>query len=68
MRISWRALLTWKLSKFSLAYAEMRLILVRLLWHFDIELLPGSMNWYDQKVFIFWEKPDLDVKLTRVRY
>ncbi|PVH96874.1 cytochrome P450, partial [Periconia macrospinosa] len=50
----------------NLAYAEMRLIMGRLLWNFDIELEPGFENWAKQKVYILWEKPDLGVKLTPV--
>jgi len=34
----------------SLAYAEMRVILARMLWNFDMELQPESQNWDDQKV------------------
>lgn len=34
----------------SLAYAEMRLILTRVLWNFDLELQAESKNWADQKV------------------
>ncbi|TGO65481.1 hypothetical protein BCON_0002g00650 [Botryotinia convoluta] len=44
-----------------LAMAEMRAILVRILWHFDINLCEESRNWDEQKVFILWEKPDLMV-------
>ncbi|RGP79802.1 hypothetical protein FLONG3_2116 [Fusarium longipes] len=50
----------------NLAYVEMRLILTRLLWKFDLELLPESKNWYDQKIFFFWNKGSLHVKLTEV--
>ncbi|KAH7021327.1 cytochrome P450 [Microdochium trichocladiopsis] len=51
----------------NLAYAEMRLILTRLLWRFDLELLPESRNWNQQRVFILWEKPNLMVKVTPVQ-
>lgn len=34
----------------SLAYAEMRLILARVLWNFDMELDPSSLEWDNQKV------------------
>ena len=34
----------------SLAYAEMRLILARMLWNFDLELQPDSQDWTSQKV------------------
>lgn len=45
---------------FSLAYAEMRLILARLVFNFDINLAPESRSWTTgQKVFFFWDKPPL---------
>ncbi|KAJ4115320.1 hypothetical protein NW768_011172 [Fusarium equiseti] len=50
----------------NLAYVEMRLLLTRLLWKFDLELMPDSKDWYDQKIYISWEKNDLNVKLTEV--
>lgn len=54
------------LTSNSLAYAEMRLILARLLWNFDLELMPESRNWKDQKIYTLWEKGALNVKLTPV--
>lgn len=55
------------LIKGSLAYAEMRLILARLLWNFDIELDERSRRWIDEmKMFVLWEKQPLFVKLTPV--
>ncbi|TVY67409.1 Cytochrome P450 monooxygenase aclL [Lachnellula suecica] len=51
----------------NLAYAEMRLILARLLWNFDLELDARSENWTDgMKMYILWEKPALYVKLKPV--
>lgn len=50
----------------SLAYVEMRLLLTRLLWKFDLELSPESKNWYSQNVFVLWEKGGLQVKLKEV--
>ncbi|KAF2808085.1 isotrichodermin C-15 hydroxylase [Mytilinidion resinicola] len=49
-----------------LAYAEMRLIMARVFWTFDLELVEKETNWLDQKVFSLWEKPPLMVKLTPV--
>ncbi|KAM6507173.1 hypothetical protein FALCPG4_018555 [Fusarium falciforme] len=47
------------------AWAEMRLVLARMLWHFDFELVSESDGWISwQKVFVFWEKPPLKVKIT----
>ncbi|APA13827.1 hypothetical protein SS1G_13923 [Sclerotinia sclerotiorum 1980 UF-70] len=52
----------------NLAYAEMRLILARILWNFDLELAPESKNWgEDMKIFLLWEKPELLVRLRGVR-
>ncbi|KAE8331440.1 cytochrome P450 [Aspergillus sergii] len=47
----------------NLAYAEMRVILARVLWNFDITLCEESRHWRDQKTYILWEKPPLWVKL-----
>jgi hypothetical protein len=48
----------------SLAYAEIRLILCKLLFNFYIELCPESTNWIDQDVYFLWDKPPLNVALT----
>jgi cytochrome P450 len=49
----------------SMAWAEIRSILARLIWNFDMELQTESSNWADkQKVYILWDKPSLMVKLT----
>lgn len=48
-----------------MAWAEIRTILARFIWHFDVELLDPSMNdWDKQKVFILWAKKPLMVRLT----
>ncbi|OQE23218.1 hypothetical protein PENSTE_c009G01792 [Penicillium steckii] len=47
----------------NLAYAEIRLILCRLLWNFDVELCSVSENWVDQEVYFLWEKSPLMVNL-----
>lgn len=53
----------------SLAYLEMRLILARLLWNFDVGAADGKggPEWRGQKVFLLWEKIPIEVKLTPVR-
>ncbi|KAM0123417.1 hypothetical protein ACHAO1_011300 [Botrytis cinerea] len=48
----------------NLAYNEMRVILARTIWKFDLELCPESRGWNDQKSYILWEKPSLMCKLT----
>ncbi|KAF4539586.1 Benzoate 4-monooxygenase cytochrome p450 protein [Lasiodiplodia theobromae] len=49
----------------NLAYHEMRLILAKLLWNFDMELAePLSTGWAEsQKTYILWDKPPLMVRL-----
>ncbi|KAI1191912.1 cytochrome P450, partial [Nemania serpens] len=49
----------------NLAYHEMRLIMSKILFHFDLRLDPSCEEWYDQRVFGIWEKPPLKVYLTR---
>ncbi|KAH8808674.1 toxin biosynthesis cytochrome P450 monooxygenase [Xylogone sp. PMI_703] len=48
----------------SLAYAEMRLILARILWNFDLHLTPGTENWENQEMYILWQKGPLKVTIT----
>ena len=44
----------------NLAYNEMRTILARLLWRFDIELSPDSCSWIKgQRTYVVWDKPPL---------
>lgn len=54
----------------NLAYAEMRTLLARLVWGFEMELVDGGAKdgkeWIDQKVFFLWQKPALNVWLTPV--
>ncbi|OCT49467.1 Isotrichodermin C-15 hydroxylase [Cladophialophora carrionii] len=47
----------------NLALHEMRSILGRVLWNFDMELCEESQRWPDQKVFVVWSKPPLMVHL-----
>ena len=52
----------------SLAYAEMRLILAKVLFNFDMELVNKERDWMgEQKVFALWEKPALEVRLRPVK-
>lgn len=52
----------------NLAIAEMRHILARLVWKFDMVLANGSENWLvKQKNYLLWDKPNLNVHLTPVR-
>ncbi|KAF5628928.1 cytochrome P450 monooxygenase [Fusarium sp. NRRL 52700] len=47
----------------NLAYFEMRLLIARLIWRFDLELDPRSADWNRQKTFLLWEKPPMFVKI-----
>lgn len=51
----------------SLAYAELKLILARILYNFDMELVDPDEDWMDQKAFFIWTKPPLNIYLTPVR-
>ncbi|KAI2464300.1 benzoate 4-monooxygenase cytochrome P450 [Annulohypoxylon bovei var. microspora] len=47
---------------------ETRVILAKLIYNFDIELMPECSKWLEnQKNYIAWHKPPLMVKLTPVR-
>ncbi|KAK3386377.1 cytochrome P450 [Sordaria brevicollis] len=49
----------------NLAYLEMRIILARLLWNFDLKIAADSVDWMEkQKIFNFWDKDALNVYLT----
>lgn len=48
----------------NMAWAEIRTILARLVWYFDMTLEEESAQWENQKVFVLWDKPSLMVKLT----
>jgi cytochrome P450 len=52
------------LWSFSLAYAEMRLILAKMVFNFDMELVDKDMDWLDHKSTTLWIKPPLNVYLT----
>lgn len=50
----------------NLAYAEMRVVLARIAWNFELELLPESESWIEgQKCFIVYQKPPLIMKLHK---
>lgn len=50
----------------NLAYMEAKVTLARMIWGFDMELMPESLDWSKQKVYLLWEKRPLYVKLTEV--
>lgn len=50
---------------YSLANIEMRLILAKMLWHFDFTLTPECANWpKDQYIYTSWEKIPLKVHIS----
>lgn len=49
----------------SLAYAELRTTLARMIFNFDMKLARKSEGWLDgQRVYNLWRKPPLYVHLT----
>ncbi|KAI1178461.1 cytochrome P450 [Nemania sp. FL0916] len=51
----------------NLAYAEMRLILAKIVFNFDMSLAEDSYGWLqDQKAYVLWEKPVLNIHLKPV--
>ncbi|CCF36308.1 cytochrome P450 monooxygenase [Colletotrichum higginsianum] len=49
----------------NLAYAEMRMILARIVWNFDLRPTNESLTWMERnEAFNLWEKPALNVHLT----
>lgn len=64
----WAAQFRYAKSKIqNLAYAEMRLILAKLMWSFDLELDTRSNKWMEEcKVMTVWIKPPLWVQLREV--
>ncbi|KAK2048187.1 cytochrome P450 [Colletotrichum somersetense] len=51
----------------NLAYVEMRIVLARLLWNFDLALAEDSEEWMEtQKIYTLWEKGPLNVYLRPV--
>ena len=52
----------------NLAYAEMRLFLAKMLWHFDFELADPNDEWFARlKAYSVWDRPSLKIRLTPVR-
>ena len=48
----------------NLAYAEMRVILAKLVWAFEWEIEESSRGWVErQEVYFLWDKPALRVRL-----
>lgn len=54
----------WNCIGKNLAYAEMRLIVAKVLWNFDMKLANAGDKWADQNVYGLWDKKPLMVELT----
>ena len=64
---TWRILFA-QLMIGSLAYAEMRLLLAKMLWHFDMELAHSQDNWFAKlQGFTIWNRSGLDIRLKSVK-
>ncbi|KAJ4356741.1 uncharacterized protein N0V89_004777 [Didymosphaeria variabile] len=51
-----------------LAYAEMRILLAKMLWHFDFELADAAKQWHESlRAFLIWERTPLRVRLRKVQ-
>lgn len=50
-----------------LAWVELRVILARLLWNFDIKIPEGTkpLEWTSQKIFWAWDKEPVEVSLRK---
>ena len=46
-----------------LAWAEMRLIIARLLWTFNVESAGKSLKWTDLRTFFLVEKKPLELRI-----
>ena len=53
----------------SIAYLEMRLILAKLLWNFDLEPVTGYdlPQWDKQKIYWFWDKQSVCARISSAR-
>lgn len=47
----------------NLAFSEMRQILARVLWRFDLELVDPGLQWEKQKSYTLWAKGPLDCSI-----
>jgi cytochrome P450 len=46
-----------------LAMNQLRTIMIRIIWNFDLTLDPECDNWHKQITYTLWEKPALNVHL-----
>jgi len=54
-----------ELTQVSMAWMEMRIVLAKLYYTFDIELLDQDLDWHrDCKMYLIWQRPMLKAKLS----
>ena len=58
-------MLTSMVRNVSLAFFEMRSLLARVLWHFDLALCEESSEWPRHKAYLLWDRPSLWVEISR---
>lgn len=47
----------------NLAYLEMRVILAKMVWQYDFELLSKELDWErDNQMYVLWQKPVMNMK------
>ena len=54
----------WNCIGKNLALAEMKLIMTKMVWNFEMKLTDDRDEWPKQKVFVLWDKKPLMVALT----
>lgn len=65
--IFWREETSQRLTVTSLAYVEMRIMLARMIWNFDLVLADDSQDWMErQMIYVLWAKGALNVYLKPV--
>jgi hypothetical protein len=47
--------------------SEMKLILARIIFNFDLELIDQKSDWFEQKVYTLWRKNPLMVKVKDLK-
>ncbi|KAI2468982.1 cytochrome P450 [Annulohypoxylon bovei var. microspora] len=51
----------------NLAYAEMRLIMAKIIYNFDMSISDDSLRWMkDQKTYVLWDKPSLNIYMKPI--
>ena len=50
----------------SMAWIEMRILMAKLTYCFDFEIVDKNLDWTNQECYTLWQKPDLFVKVTPV--